>query len=753
MIKLNMGKFEKFTFQVNFSTYIWILALFLIIPDTLAYIDCTPSACSLGYTDNGLVCSGSECVRSCTRVICGSAWTQVHSATFGWDLTADIKKSSSSSSYIPASDAYCYNFSYKGPSATEPEIRMWSDTNPNFDCDGEMVGGFRQGSGQSNPWFSGMDNYIGAKTNTDAEFMLKIVRAHAEEDSDQAYINNAAKSGSIYCAPNTYACGLLVGTESIAVCDTDCYNQPTNGRVVQGYYKDKGSEDQTLYDGAGCGGYVIANEMKYSSFKVFETPVTLRHDDNTCDRIHEAPSASNVKVLPVIPNAGEDLLCNYTYSDPERFTEQNSTYEWWKNGINQNINSQILNKNNLTPGDQWDCKVSPSDGLLFGTQAQNTNTATIRNTVKNPNLYIGSTPSWNNTGYFGNEKIISDFNHELNDALSNCSEDSEGFCNISLVFSSGNFGLLNLSDFQAYYLQRNASVPVSLKIDSLATVYTHSTLRIFEFTILNNGQAAVSNIQWQIDTNDGNVINGTLNINSLAPNEKAFVYVPYNFSTTGSYNVKANATGLSQSTALASSLSSDVGIGDLAISFANSDLNANKAIFEIQAKNNLQVSLTNLNWSIATGDGQAVDSASPFASMRPNETVFIFADYEYGKGGTYNPIAFVTSNTYSDLKGIILSVKHIQAYNLSLLSQSINGSIFEFAIKNSLKSNLTNVSWTLDTKNGYVINSTITSLLQPSEIILLYAAYNFTSPGEYNVNGTAVNGSLSDYRNLTVVAI
>ena len=77
------------------------------------------------------------------------------------------------------------------------------------------------------------------------------------------------------------------------------------------------------------------------------------------------PSVSNVRVLPETPNAGQDLLCNYTYSSPENYTEQNSTYEWWKNSANQNINSQILGKNNLSVGDQWYCKVTGYDGLNF----------------------------------------------------------------------------------------------------------------------------------------------------------------------------------------------------------------------------------------------------------------------------------------------------------------------------------------------------------------------------------------------------
>ena len=158
--------------------------------------------------------------------------------------------------------------------------------------------------------------------------------------------------------------------------------------------------------------------------------------------------------MPEIPNAGQDLLCNYTYSDPENFTEQNSSYEWWKNGANQNINSQTLNKNNLTPGDQWYCKVTPSDGLLFGTQAQSANTVTVRNATQNPVLYANNQAVWNNTGYYGVENNVFEFGDELNTALSSCTADAQGFCDIPLKFSSDNVGALNVSvENSVYYTE------------------------------------------------------------------------------------------------------------------------------------------------------------------------------------------------------------------------------------------------------------------------------------------------------------
>ena len=98
-----------------------------------------------------------------------------------------------------------------------------------------------------------------------------------------------------------------------------------------------------------------------------------------------------------------------------------------------------------------------------------------------------------------------------------------------------------------------------------------------------------------------------------------------------------------------------------------------------------------------------------------------------------------------------LDIKHIEAYNLSVVNESGSKRIFEFIIKNNLNTNLTNVNWTFDTKNSNVINNTISSIIQPSEQMFVYIDYNFTTAGTYNVNATAINGSLRDYRNLTIV--
>jgi len=293
-------------------------------------------------------------------------------------------------------------------------------------------------------------------------------------------------------------------------------------------------------------------------------------------------------------------------------------------------------------------------GVIFN---PTTNTTNITVNISN----IGQAPAFNvfldvfdNITYTNNRSLsFMDVNQTITYQF-NITNSS----NTTLYTSIVDFNNLVDESNESNNIAQNSNLQVvSLKIESINQTYNNGTLKIFEFVILNDGQAPVTNVQWQFDTNDNNVINSTSNISSLAINEKAFVYLQYNFSVMGNYDVKANATGISSSTIVSSFSSTNVGVGDLAIaSFSNLNLSANAVIFEIQAKNALLTNITNVNWSIAAGNGQIINSTSPFSALQSNETVFVYVNYDYGTNGTFSPTASVTNGTYSDSKSITLNV-------------------------------------------------------------------------------------------------
>ncbi|HLC50733.1 MAG TPA: hypothetical protein VJI97_04890 [Candidatus Nanoarchaeia archaeon] len=459
------------------------------------------------------------------------------------------------------------------------------------------------------------------------------------------------------------------------------------------------------------------------------------------------PTISSTVVLSTNPNAGQDLLCNYTYTSLENYTEQNSSFNWYKNGIGQGINSAILSKNNLSVNVNWSCEVAGYDGVDFSTPSQSSN-VTILSTVSNVSSYVNGTQVNNEEGYFGSETSILNLTQQLSDSLEDCTPDDEGFCNVSMIFSSDSTGLLNISDLGVYYLEDKIT---SLNIESINTIYKNETLTIFEFIIFNDGSFTVNNIQWQFDTGDSYIVNSTSNISSLTAGEKAFVYVQYNYSGEGSFSINASAIGISQNNKISGSMLESLEIGNLLItSFDAVNVDAAKAIFEIHAKDIAEEAISSINWSLDTGKDSIITSGQQYG-LSPGETIFIFVQHDYAGGGTYNPTAYIASASHSNSKATSVTLQYININNLAALNESGNNRIFGFDIENGLSSNLTKVNWTLDTRNSNIINATSNVILQPAERIFVYIDYNYTQAGAYNVNATAKNGTLIDARNLTII--
>ena len=193
------------------------------------------------------------------------------------------------------------------------------------------------------------------------------------------------------------------------------------------------------------------NLLNPANFSVYEATATgINTSLTSCDRTNEAPSVSNVLVLPFNATSGQDLNCNYTYYDIEGYAEQGSSFEWWKNSVNQNINDFTLNKGNLTTGDSWYCKVTPGDGLATGS-IQQSNSLLVVSTVRNVTLFVGTAPIWHYDSYFAGPELILNMTDALNTELDTCISDVEGYCTINITFSSTAAGNLSLSRLGIYY--------------------------------------------------------------------------------------------------------------------------------------------------------------------------------------------------------------------------------------------------------------------------------------------------------------
>ena len=189
---------------------------------------------------------------------------------------------------------------------------------------------------------------------------------------------------------------------------------------------------------------------------------------------------------------------------------------------------------------------------------------------------------------------------------------------------------------------------------------------------------------------------------------------------------------------------SDIKVYDLTLLNQNSTA----SVFGFNINNTGSFNMSGINWSLNTG--QETISASSLISLEPNESIFVFASYNYTTTGEYIVTASATNKTNMDSETFLIDIPDIEVSNLTVLNESGNKRIFEIIIENTLLINLTNVNWTFDTNNGFVINATNNVILQPSEQLFIYLDYNFTATGTFNLNATARNGTLTDSRNLTV---
>ena len=196
--------------------------------------------------------------------------------------------------------------------------------------------------------------------------------------------------------------------------------------------------------------------------------------------------------------------------------------------------------------------------------------------------------------------------------------------------------------------------------------------------------------------------------------------------------------------ALTDSNTTNIDVNNLSVLYEDSALK----IFEFKIKNNANDTLTNINWSLNTGIETIY--AKQLINLTQNTDIFVLFSYNYTPTGDYTVTATATDSINQDSDSISIDIEDIGAGNLTGLYNSSRERIFEFFITNQLTSTLTNVSWQFDTKNGLMINSTENIILTPGETIFNYIKYNFTSAGTYNVNATAINGSLKDSANLTI---
>jgi len=281
-----------------------------------------------------------------------------------------------------------------------------------------------------------------------------------------------------------------------------------------------------------------------------------------------------------------------------------------------------------------------------------------------------------------------------------------------------------------------------LDIVNITELYENNTTRIFEFKIKNNEVSTLNNVSWSLDFGDGTTLNNQQNI-TLQSEEDAFVYIEYEYTTDGVYNLTIAVTDGN----LTDSESMVVLIGNLLI--ANLSVlhsNNTERIFEFEILNNANSTIENISWSLDT-DQTTINSTNNI-TLDPQESIFVYVDYDYTSYGDY--VVTVTANrpngTFS--ANMSITVKDIGVTNLTELYSNYTEKVFEFIIKSYIGDR--NVSWSLDMNDSTTITSNDNITLAKNEEAFIYVDYNYSSTGNYTINATATTEGVANSMNLTV---
>lgn len=167
--------------------------------------------------------------------------------------------------------------------------------------------------------------------------------------------------------------------------------------------------------------------------------------------------------------------------------------------------------------------------------------------------------------------------------------------------------------------------------------------------------------------------------------------------------------------------------------------NLTDRIFEFRVLNNMNENITGLNWTLNTGES-IINGNSP-VTLKPQETAFVFVNYNYTNSGNYVVNASATNGTLYDDKTLSITVNasdyDIKLYNLTILNSSGTERMFEFLIQNTGSLNLTNIEWNMTVTGEAGVNGTQALNLTVNEIARVLVNYNYTTGGVHNVTAKA----------------
>jgi hypothetical protein len=129
------------------------------------------------------------------------------------------------------------------------------------------------------------------------------------------------------------------------------------------------------------------------------------------------------------------------------------------------------------------------------------------------------------------------------------------------------------------------------------------------------------------------------------------VYVAHEYSVQGDYTVTASTTGGEAS----ASSNIPIEVEYLSVrNFSIINISGTERTFEAYVKNFMNVEMTNVSWSLNTGNG-IVSSTIPI-TLQSQEETFVFVKYDYGSTGDFTANFTAVNDSWNDLEELSITI-------------------------------------------------------------------------------------------------
>ncbi|MBI1972572.1 hypothetical protein HYS50_01045 [Candidatus Woesearchaeota archaeon] len=349
---------------------------------------------------------------------------------------------------------------------------------------------------------------------------------------------------------------------------------------------------------------------------------------------------------------------------------------------------------------------------------------------------------FNGTGFFIGPERVTNFTVELQEELNSCVADAEGYCNITLTFTSNTAGKLNVSNLNIYTALNDTEPP---QYDNLSVTpingSPHDLNQIYEFNITYTDNVGVENVTINFNNtvyfySEGNITRlddiFTFNITGLAAAE-----YPYLWSANDSSG-NENATDWFSYTVVQTpsevNLTLNEQDSDIFV-FINDTLVSTGYLLQGSGSLDLYINGT----LVASGISPLNHTSSYGDFAELNVTLFYVGNENYTPSFETH-FANVTSNQ-------TLRVQNLTQLNATGLTATIGFDIFN-ELDVSLYTN-----WTLDFGDSNSRVNAIDLILNASETVFVFNKYTYGGAGTYPVTATAFNESYTSSQSINVTVV